>query len=161
MDWSERVQVKKGSIGEKIIRDYLESKGFIVYEPITETAHGFDKLAVKNKKILIIAEVKSKSRLNKYNATGIDIRHYNEYKHINKTVPVFIFFVDEMLGKVYGNWLAKLEKPIKDDACYPNTGIARGIILFSMKNMLDIKSLSQEDITVLKANSSRNYEYLH
>ena len=47
MSWQDKIQVKKGNIGEKIVRNYLEKKGFIVYEPKTNGSHPFDKIAIK------------------------------------------------------------------------------------------------------------------
>jgi hypothetical protein len=43
MEWSRRKEVQKGDTGERIVRSYLESKGWVVYEPITEGRHAFDK----------------------------------------------------------------------------------------------------------------------
>ena len=163
MEWKDRIRVKKGDFGEKIIRQYLEKKGFVIYEPITNTAHAFDKLAIKDKKQVIIAEVKSKARLNKYNATGIDVRHYNEYRFIRDkyNIPVFLFFVDEMLGKIYGNKLNILEKDYIDKSGieYPNTKIAKGIILFSLEVMKPVYDLSEQEVLFLKEHSVRKYDY--
>jgi len=161
MDWKDKIQVKKGNFGEKIINDYLEKKGFIVYVPITEKAHAFDRLAVKDKKIFIIAEIKTKAKLNYYNATGFDIKHYKEYKllSVKYNIPVFVFFIDEMIGKIYGNWLNELEKQIEDDLNYPDFTKIKGVVLFSLSTMKTIAELTQEQIEKLKEYSSRNYNY--
>ena len=82
MNWNDRIQVKKGNLGEEIVLKKLEEKGYIVYKSITEKDHAFDFLAVKDKKVFIIAEVKSKARFNKFEATGIDIKSFEEYKYI-------------------------------------------------------------------------------
>ena len=83
----------KGKIGEDIVRRYLEEKGYVVYKPVTEGAHAFDILAVKDKKTVIIADVKTKARRNYFPDTGINYKHYVEYKVILKTLltSVFIF----------------------------------------------------------------------
>ena len=163
MGWEDKIQVKKGDYAEDIIHNYLESKGFIVYKPETDGAHGFDRLAVKNKKGMVIAEIKAKARMTNYEATGFDEKSYNEYKFIEKkhNIPVFIFFVDEGMKEIYGNWLRKLEEESEDDVKYPNTSILRhkGIILFSLKKMIHIGYLSSEQIEFLKNHSSRNYDY--
>lgn len=157
MSWSDRTRVKKGNIGEAIAQDYLESKGFIFYKPVTDAPHAFDSLAVKNKKVF----VKTKAKMNKYNATGFDIKSYNEYQYASEAlkIPVFVFFVDEMLGKVYGNWLTELSKPFSDDLEYPCTTVVPNIVLFSMKRMKDIGVLTEDQITELKSLSTRKYGY--
>ena len=161
MEWKDKIQVKKGDFAEDIVHTYLENKGFIVYKPHTEGKHGFDRLAVKDKKQLIIAEVKAKARMKKYRATGIDLRHYNEYKliEVKHNIPIFLFFVDEWLKKIYGNWLSELEKESYDDINYPNTIIKPGIIFFSYIKMKMITTLTDEQSEYLKSTSTRNYTY--
>ena len=156
--WEDKTTVKKGNIGEKLVLKFLESQGFIVYEPITASAHGFDKLAVKDKKIAIIAEIKTKARMNKYEATGFNYKHYKEYKFISKkhNLPIFIFFVDEYLKSIYGNWLKLLE--VEKDG-FPLLICNDKIILFSLKNMKTVAKLSDEDCKELKKYSTRNYNF--
>ena len=156
MNWQDKAEVKKGNIGEQIINEYLESKGFVIYKPITNGAHAFDKLAIKDKQQLIIAEVKTKARRNKYADTGIDMKHFETYQNISKkhNLPIFIFFVDEMLGEVYGNWLTKLIEP-RDN--YPL--IQNDIIYFPLTNMRNIKKLTIQEVELLKKYSKRNYKY--
>ena len=95
MSWADKIQVKKGDRGEEIVKTYLEKKGFIVYNPATSGAHAFDILAVKDKVKFVIAEIKTKPKMLKYNSTGFDIRNYNEYVTVqDKTgINVFIFFI--------------------------------------------------------------------
>lgn len=155
--WEDRTEVKKGDFGEEIVRRYLESKGFIVYEPATSGAHGFDKLAVKDKQQFVIAECKSKSKRKYFDDTGFDIRHYHEYKLVAKkhNIPVFIFFIDEYLGEVYGNFLSELEKPYGN---YPLK--TNGIIYFPMGLMRrNLAELTIEEISYLKKYSTRSYDY--
>src|SRR6056297_3145749 len=92
--WSSRTEVIKGDYGENLVRKYLEKNGWIVYAPITDGPHAFDRLCVKDKKYIVIAEVKSKSRLNNLNATGFDYKHFEEYKLIQDVhnLNVFVFF---------------------------------------------------------------------
>ena len=66
MKWEDKAQVKKGNIGEKIIQQYLEGKGWKVYKPFTKGAHWFDMLACKNKAKVIAIDVKTKARFNKW-----------------------------------------------------------------------------------------------
>jgi hypothetical protein len=159
-DWERKATVKKGNVGERLVRDYLERRGFIVYEPQTEGAHGFDKLAILNKRQAIIVECKSKARRNKYADTGINIKHLNEYQYISEkhNLPVFIFFVDEMLGKIYGNTLKELLMPrVVDGKQYPSR--ENGIIYFPLINTKWVCNIGTDDIELMKANATRNYDY--
>ncbi len=165
MSWEEKIQVKKGNLGESIVRDVLEKKGYVVYKCITEKAHAFDFLAVKDKKVFLIAEVKSKARFNRYEATGINITHFNEYKFIldNQNIDVLLFFVDEhpKEERIYCQKLSVLmEEQTVDGVNYPNTEISKGKIIFSLSNMITVCKLTPEQLDELKKYSSRSYEYL-
>lgn len=156
-NWQDKASVKKGNIGEGIIRQFLEEKGYIVYEPVTRGPHGFDKLAVRNKKDVLIAECKTKAKRTYYDDTGIDLRHYKEYKYVYEKhqIDVFLFFVDEHLAEVYGHFLRVLEKP---NGSYPL--IQNNIIYFPMANMCrNICKLTPEQVESLKVYSKRNYSY--
>lgn len=166
--WQDRTSVRKGTIGEQIVHAHLEKNGYIVYSPSTEGAHAFDRLAVRNKKDIIIAECKTKARRNYFPDTGIDCRHYDEYKYIENlhNIPVYIFFVDEMVKKVYGNELSILEEPRK--VKYVLNGTQRekhyplvqgGIIYFPIVAMEDIATLSASDCSKLISVSTRSYDY--
>lgn len=164
MNWEDKVQVKKGDLGERIVRDTLESKGYVVYKSVTEKAHAFDFLAVKDKKVFVIAEVKSKARFNKYEATGIDVKHYNEYRYIfeNQNIDVVLFFVDEhpKEERIYCQSLSVLmQEKIIAGVKYPNTQIASGKIIFSLSDMITVCKLLPDQLAELKKYSSRNYEY--
>lgn len=163
--WNDRKTVLKGNYAEDIINNYLEVKGYVIYNPTTSGPHAFDKLAIKNKENIIIAECKAKARRNKYLDTGINYRHYNEYKKIQEkyNIPVFIFFIDEMEKKIYGNFISKLESnTTSQNKQYPSIEITRRgdkIIYFPLKNTRFISDLQDADIEYLKKHSTRNYEY--
>lgn len=170
MDWQEKETVKKGNIGESIVTKYLEKLGYIVYEPVTDGAHAFDKFISLNKKSLAIAEVKTKAKRNFMPDTGIDFRHYNEYKLVSEkyNLDFFIFFIDEMLGCIYGGKLSELEKPncyeYNDNfISYPKVEQNKNgskIIYFYQPNMKIIHELSIEEIELIKSFNTRNYNYL-
>jgi len=159
--WRNKTEVQKANVGEKIIREYLENKGWVVYEPITEGKHGFDKLAVLNKKTVMIAEVKTKARMNKYPATGFDMRHLEEYKYISEKhrMPIFIFFVDEGIGKIYGNFLDELMKDRKVKGKKYPWEAPWGCIMFPLIAMIIIADLKNDEIETLKQYSTRKYDY--
>ena len=164
MSWEDKEQVKKGNIGELIVREHLEKKGYIVYEPKTNGSHPFDKIAIKGKNNMVIVEVKTKARMNKFNATGFDLRSYKYYKSIRDkyNIPLYCFFVDEQLGEVYGNKLSILEENYKDNKgdIYPNTKIVNNIILFSLDKMKTIHILTMHQKESIKKHNTRNYDYI-
>ena len=51
------VALKKGAVGETIVRRILEQKGWVVYQPMTDGAHCFDMLSIKDKKSAIAIDV--------------------------------------------------------------------------------------------------------
>ena len=169
-DWEDKIQVKKGNIGEEIIKQFLKEKGFVIYRPELDMSHVFDIIAIKEKKQIIIVEVKTQARRNYYDDTGVTLKHYNEYQIIKQkyNLPMFLFFVDEMLKKIYGNWLSELEKPYEvvrmgEKVIYPltqkgSTGIR---VYFHLDKMIIIKeNIDENIINDLKSLSTRNYEYL-
>jgi hypothetical protein len=151
-DWKERPQYKKGDIGEQIVRSYLEGKGWIVYEPVTDGPHYFDKLATKNKDRVIALDVKTKARLNYWSAQGINIKHYNEYINFTKTtsIPFFLFFVDDKNGDVHMVNILDLQDPI-----YPNSAI----IAWDLKQMDYLFNIGEENIRLLSQFDTRNHDY--
>lgn len=40
--WHDKPEVKKGDIGELIVQDFFERKGYVIYAPKTDKPHGFD-----------------------------------------------------------------------------------------------------------------------
>jgi len=153
--WDDKREVKKGKIGERIIKSFLENKGYIVYTPNTAGAHAFDFLAIKDKEKAIIAESKTYPKRKFYNDTGIDIKNYYKYKIIseNHNMPVFLFFIDDVKNEIYGNWLSELEKEYNDGKIkYPlrkngKTGIK---IYFSLNSMRHISFLNGNEIKEIK-----------
>lgn len=164
MNWGDKIQVKKGNLGERIVKQALEQKGYTVYKCVTDGAHAFDFLAVKDKKVFLIAEVKSKARFNRFAATGIDIRNFEEYRYIheNQNIDVLLFFVDEhpKEERIYCQKLSILMQPKTIDGVkYPNITIANGKILFSLSDMITVCKLNDEQLLELKKHSTRNYDY--
>lgn len=168
-NWNEKQTVKKGDIGEKIVNQYLESKGFIIYQPITDKAHAFDKIAIKDKIHMIICEVKTKAKRNYKPDTGIDYRHYLEYKALSEkyNLPVHLFFVDEELKQIYGGRLKDLELPNAYEyntqyLSYPKvekTKQDKTIIYFYQPTMKVIHNLTDEEAAEIKSYNTRNYQY--
>ena len=166
MEWSKKTTVKKGALGEMIVRQALESKGYIVYEPKTKGAHPFDLLAVKDKRVFVIAEVKTKARLNNWEATGINVSHYNDYIHVMEAhnIDVVLCFVDEHPSekRVYGQRLSELIKEHKENGIdYPNFDILkkRNIVMIPLSKMITISNLDDHTVTNLMELSTRSHDY--
>tara|TARA_Y100000034_G_C6808457_1_gene363200 strand:+ start:305 stop:793 length:489 start_codon:yes stop_codon:yes gene_type:complete len=156
-------QVKKGNLGEKIVDEHFEGQGYIIYEPTTNAAHLIDRLYVKDKKQLIFADVKTKAKRNLYPDTGFDYKHYKEYKMLQDMgLEVWIFFVDEVEGGVYGNTLKELSKPceIQHNGKIIKYPLRWGeIIYFYRNNMEIVRLLTTEEVKEIRGYNTRNYEY--
>ena len=167
-NWETLTTVQKGNIGEKLVQRFLESKGFICYKPVSDGAHPFDFLCVKEKRLAIAAEVKTKSLMSKYKATGFDQRSYEDYKAFAEThnMMIFIFFVDEHERKIYGNWLHVLEQKrvewLKsgEKVIYPLVIPGKKPVrVYPYSAMKVITDIPTDICDKLKSLSQRNYEY--
>jgi len=148
-----QIKLQKGELGEQIISNYLEKKGWIVYRPFTkDKAHYFDMLCTYNKEKVIAIDVKTKARLNKWNAQGINIKSYNEYLNFVKTTSVnfYLIFVDDKTGAVHLADLIKLKNPI-----YPN----EKIIAWNLNDMKYLFTITENEIKELSKYDQRNYEF--
>lgn len=146
--------LKKGELGEAIIRQRLEAKGWIVYFPFTKNRpHYFDMLATYEKAKVIAIDVKTKARLNKYNAQGIDTRHYDQYMAFVKTskVQFWIVFIDEYSGDIHTARLDHLRDPV-----YLCDG---KIMAWSLDQMTSLGKITHEQRTELQGYNQRNYDY--
>lgn len=159
------IALAKGDIGEQIFRERLEANGWSVFMPVTQGAHHFDMMATYKKQRAIAFDIKSKARMNKYHATGVNQRHFEEYKQfsVRHNMPFWLVFVDEMQRTVYGNELDELEKPVIDSVDgnkYPKVvGIKTDIRIWSLDSMIYIADLTDEQSGNLKSKNQRNYEY--
>jgi hypothetical protein len=145
--------LKKGEIGEQIIREYLEAKGWIVYFPFTKTkAHAFDILATKNKEKVFALDVKTKARLNNWEAQGINIKSYNEYLSFKEKMSIdfYLIFIDDKSGDVH---LLELKKEIKNFNPTPY------IIAWYLSDMKLLFNIGKDKIEELSKYDQRNYEY--
>lgn len=160
-EWQNKKEVIKGNIGENIVRLHLEQKGYIVYEPVTNAAHHFDKLISKNKKYLAIVEIKTYEKLKYKEETGINLKNYNEYLDI-KNIPVFVFFVDHITKSIYGNKLNILQQEkIINNKKFPyvmetKTGSKQ---MFHLSSMKTIYNLTEEQCLILKQKTNISEQY--
>jgi len=144
------IALKKGELGEDIIRDYLEKKGWIVYFPFTKNkAHAFDMLCTYKKEKVFALDVKTKARLNKLPAQGINLKSYNEYLHFKKSMDInfYLVFIDDKNGDVHS---FEIGKEIK------NFTMGK-IIFWYLEDMKYLFNIGKENITKLSEFDQRNY----
>ena len=159
------ISLKKGRIGEDIVRRVLEQDRFVVYQPVTTGAHAFDMLAVKDKDYTIAVDVKTKPRRKYYRDTGINEDHYIIYKKFQDehNIDFIIVFVDEVEKKIYGQTLNELDKPIyKEGHWYPwmqTTGGGKTIRYWHLDSMYVIGDVADNEAENLCELAQRNYEY--
>jgi Holliday junction resolvase len=147
------IALKKGELGEQIIRNYLEERGWVVYCPFTkDKAHYFDMLCTYNKEKVIAIDVKTKARLNKWNAQGINIKSYNEYLNFQNTTHVnfYLIFIDDKTGDVHLADLSKLQNHIY---------INNNIIAWNLNDMQFLFKISDKEIQELSKYDQRNYDF--
>jgi len=155
MAWKDKPEVKKGDIGEDIIQEYLEEKGWKVYRPLTSGAHWFDMLASKDKKEIIALDVKTKARFNYRACQGINKKSYLEYENLldNIQVPFYLFFVDDKDGNVHFADLSGLKgKGFTLPKC-------EHIIAWDLSDMKYLFNIGEEKINALSIFDKRNYKY--
>jgi hypothetical protein len=152
MAWSDKIEVKKGDIGEKIIQEYLEQKGWVIYKPVTKKAHWFDNMATRNKKNIIAFDVKTKARLNKIAATGIEKKHYLDYKRFvsDTEIPFYLYFVDDKEGKVYYRLLKDLPEPFELNST---------TVCWYLEDLKYIFSLTEDQKNNLSKFDNRSYKF--
>ena len=159
--------VSCGAIGEIEVRRMLESQGHIVYQPQTQGSHQMDMLAIKDKQTTIAADVKTKTRRTHYDDTGVNQNHFDLYQQFsrNHNVDFYIFFVDRVLGKIYGNKLALLERPCWHEGIkYPRVepvkyGRDAGTLIryWPMCSMQDFAKISKSTADAIQQFEQRNY----
>jgi len=151
--------LNKGEYGEQIVREYLESKGYVVYFPFTkDRAHAFDMLATLGKEKVIGLDVKSKARMNKWRKTGINQKSYNEYiSFSNKAnIPFYLVFVDEHPAEmsVYAGEIKAIGEPELLETCNSTR-----LCLWSLDRFIRLFALTNDMREKLIENSQRSYEY--
>jgi hypothetical protein len=145
--------VDKGDIGEEIIKEYLEKKGYTVYKHSTQDKpHWIDAFAAKGKEKLMAYDVKTKARFNKWPAQGINKSSHEEYKKLAEQfgVPFFLFFVDDKNGNVHAANLEKLSEGFE-----PNDYL----IAWELKEMNYLFNIGEERIEQISKLDQRNYDY--
>lgn len=165
MDWQNKPEVKKGNVGESILDEYLIERGIVPYAPVANKAHPFDRLCAKaDKSKIFIVEVKTKAARLYYPDTGFNISHLNDYQRIqdNHKIEVFVTFVDESKGEIYGNYLNVLMEPcvIKHRNKIIEYPLRQPpIVYFPLSVMLPLAIISEDNRATLVGLSKRAYPY--
>jgi Holliday junction resolvase-like predicted endonuclease len=156
MGWQDKKQVKKGNIGEDIVLELLEKRGYIVYSPKTDGSHKIDYFAHNgSSKNVICCEVKTKRRMARYDQTGFNVSAYEHYNEmlIKHNIRTFVFFVDDFEGCIYGNWLDEL-----GDGNIKGSGRDR-VIVFNLSNMKMICELNEDVVNQISKFTTEKYDY--
>ena len=147
--------LKKGYVGEDIVRKFLQQEGYVVYEPVIQEAHPFDKVAVRDKTKLYLIEIKTKQSTGD-NCYVINNSSLNTYKYFLKeySLPMLIFFVDynSDVKELRYTSLTNLLKPtIVNNKQYPfviNYN-SKEVCMFHMSSTKTIRSLTDEEYNTL------------
>lgn len=158
MDFTEFSTTKKGDIGEAIFDNIVSMCGYVIRKP-KPGSHLIDRLLKKDGKNQFFVDIKTKEKRIIYNDTGIDENDFLKYKklEIESCLPVYIIFVDMILGEVYGNTLSELEKIREGN--YPRTE-SNGIRYWSMKNMITFAKLTKQEIALLQKYTTVSEQYI-
>lgn len=152
MNFEDTPQYKKGKLGEQLVREMIIKNGWVVYTPSEGQAHGFDILATKDKKRIIAIDVKTKARLNKWEAQGINRSVYYEYCYFsqNHNIPFYLVFVDDKNGDIHAVDIAKLHNPIN---------VNDYIIAWPLSQMKLIGKIDEMKIKELSQFDTRTWHY--
>jgi Holliday junction resolvase-like predicted endonuclease len=164
MVWQEKIEVKKGNIGEDLVAQMLKKNNYVVYSPKTDGSHNIDFIAHQFREgQLICCEVKTKKRMAKYARTGFNLRHHEGYKQMKErhNMDTFVAFVDDFERCIYGNWLDKLGEGFKrgNKNQKENKNQYDEVIVFPLENMVKIDILSEDIIKKLQEYTKENDNY--
>lgn len=166
-----------GEMGEMIVLQYLHNSGCEVWRPAKQGPHKCDLIFMRGGKIYA-GDVKTKPKMQKYHATGVDVYHYREYLALSGKLDGFwLFFVDPGVAggeeaALYGGRLAWLDVPHASDdkagnsTAYPAeickgasyTARQQGIRLWGLGRMEFNMPLDKPIAAKLHALSQSNYK---
>lgn len=156
LNWQDKTEVKKGNIGELLVKEFLEKNGFTLYSPVTEGSHKVDYFAHSEKeKNVICAEVKTKRRMAFHERTGFNYSNYLHYKELYEKhkIPTYIFFVDDFEKCIYGQWLHKLGEGV-----VMGTGWNE-VIVWDLNLMDKKRELTESEVLEISKYTKENYDY--
>jgi hypothetical protein len=166
--WEERTTVQKGTIAEELVCNWFLAKGVQPYRPAPGGPHKVDFLLIEPNGRFRGLDVKAKAARNRYPDTGIDLRHFFEYRdlEINYGTPMFLAFVDEAAGCFYGNHLEQLVVPRLifvasrgREVQYPLVDDKNQLVFFPLAAMQKMGEIPLETVSRLRDLSTRKYPY--
>lgn len=143
---------RKGTAGEKIVKEILEQKGYKVYAPTKDESFPIDFVVMKQDGHTVdfvgLVDSKCYPRCHSYERTGIDKKDFDTYVGLLKFLPVTIIFIDGFERMAYALPLA-LEK---DKATFGN-----GKAWFELDAMTPLCRLSATDLKAINCYLSPHY----
>lgn len=165
--------LRKGDLGEEIVKTILRDNGYVLYTVDNEGSHPFDIMAVDiESHRLVVVEVKTIPRRNLYEDNGLKLTSWKKYTRWYKETGIdfFLIFVDEMTREVYGNTLQILSEHYYDRTSglyYPL--VYKDRFGFSSNDMIYLHlnkckpfgNISDEDASKMRGLSQRKHGYAH
>lgn len=151
--WEAFTTVQKGTIAEEFVQEKLEADGWVVYRP--NGRHKIDIICEKNGKFWAV-DVKAKARRIYYPDTGMDANDMEIYKQL--PLPVYIIFVDDVMGMAYGASLEHLCIEREENGKkYP--WIVKNYVYFPLSAMTMLWEITPEKIQELAEKTERKQCY--
>ena len=105
--------------------------------------------------------------MNKYYAQGVDFNKLKNYEKIYENMEIVFFFIDENTKEILCSTFTKMNTPnIQKEASgrivsYPNDSILANqkIMLYTTLSMQLVGYITDEQQTILKSLTNRNYIY--
>lgn len=132
------------------INEFITSKGYIPYKPSINAPHPVDAIAMSGNSTFYV-EMKAKSRMLKYDNTGIDLADWELYKTFPH--PTYIIFADPTTKMLYGQWVQRLE-------LQPSKNFGSGhkeVITWPLSGMTSIRALTETEAEILAQYENSSY----
>jgi hypothetical protein len=136
-----------GEYGEALIKDMLKKRGNVacIYSPDDGNPHYLDGIALVKKGLPFFFEVKCKPKLNHFYATGFDSGQWYHYQQMNAIFPLYIFFLDHIIGSIY---YASVNTLVKNP--FFNDKLPKSISFFDIGCMTELRKLTQTELNEIK-----------
>jgi len=153
--WENKIEVKKGNYGEKLIVDILEEHGWNVYGIITPGAHAYDFHMMKGSSFYNL-DVKTQDKMLRRNETGIAVKHYDKYLKSmeDSKLDFLLFFVDPASKAIFSGKLSELRvETAIDGHMYPRYMDTKNgsRVTWNMKQLHKVRNLSTKELSDLEA----------
>lgn len=112
--WEEMVCVRKGLVGEALVKEFMLKRGYQVYTPDFDGPHICDYFCHHPTERLHFADAKTYSKRDNYPDTGLNLESYEDYCNEEDRPhghPIYLYWVDQRSAAIYGNWLSILRRP--------------------------------------------------